>query len=55
MSDKEKLVELIRNANAAMKAENLSCDLAKNMFVADFLIANGATFATDTKTVASGT
>ena len=44
---KEKLVELIRNAKAAMRAENLSCDLARNMFVADFLFANGVTFATD--------
>lgn len=39
----EKLVELLRNAKAAMKAENLSCDLAKNMFVVDFMMANGVT------------
>ena len=42
-TDSKKLVELLRNAKAAMKAENLSCDLAKNMFVADFLIVNGVT------------
>ena len=39
----EKLVELLRNAKAAMKAENLSCDIARNMFVVDFLMANGVT------------
>ena len=43
MDVREKLVELLRNAKAAMKAESLSCDLAKNMFVVDFLMANGAT------------
>ena len=43
MTDKEKLVELLRNAKSAMKAENLSCDLARNMFVVDFLMANGVT------------
>lgn len=40
---KEKLVGLIRNAKTAMMAENFSCDLARNMFVDDFLIANGVT------------
>ena len=43
MDVREKLVELLRNAKAAMKAENLSCDLAKNMFIVDFLMANGVT------------
>jgi hypothetical protein len=43
MDVREKLVELLRNAKAAMKAESLSCDLAKNMFVVDFLMANGVT------------
>ena len=43
MTDRDGLIELIRNAKAAMKAENLSCDIARNMFVADFLIANGVT------------
>ena len=38
-----RLIELLRNAKAAMKSENLSCDIARNMFVADFLIANGVT------------
>ena len=45
MDVKKKLVELLRNAKAAMKAENLSCGLARNMFVADFMIANGVTVA----------
>ena len=40
---KEKLVELLRNAKSAMKAENLSCDIARNMFVADFMMANCVT------------
>ena len=43
MDVREKLVELLRNAKAAMKSENLSCDIARNMFVADFMIANGVT------------
>lgn len=40
---KGKLVELIRNAKSAMFAENLNCDIAKNYFIAEFLIANGVT------------
>lgn len=43
MDVREKLVELLRNAKAAMKSENLSCNIARNGFVADFLIANGVT------------
>ena len=41
MTDREKLVALIENAKRAMKSENLSCNIARNGFVADFLIANG--------------
>ena len=43
MNDREKLVALIENAKRAMKSENLSCNIARNGFVADFLIANGVT------------
>ena len=43
MDVREKLVELLQNAKAAMKSENLSCDIARNMFVVDFMIANGVT------------
>ena len=43
MDVKEKLVELLQNAKSAMKSENLSCDIARNMFVVDFMIANGVT------------
>ena len=43
MDVREKLVELLRNAKSAMKSENLSCDIARNMFVVDFMIANGVT------------
>jgi hypothetical protein len=40
---KEKLVELIRKAKAAMKKENPSCDLEREYFIAESLIANGVT------------
>lgn len=43
MDVKEKLVELLQNAKAAMKSENLSCDIARNMFVVDFMMSNGVT------------
>lgn len=43
MNDREKLIALIENAKRAMKSENLSCNIARNGFVADFLIANGVT------------
>ena len=43
MDTKEKLVELLQNAKAAMKSENLSCDIARNMFVVDFMMSNGVT------------
>ena len=43
MDVREKLVELLRNAKAAMKSENISCDIARNMFVVDFMMANGVT------------
>lgn len=43
MNDREKLIALIENAKKAMKSENLSCNIARNGFVADFLIANGVT------------
>ena len=43
MDVREKLVELLQNAKAAMKSENLSCDIARNMFVVDFMMVNGVT------------
>ena len=43
MNVKEKLVELLKNAKSAMKSEKLSCDIARNMFVVDFMMANGVT------------
>ena len=43
MSVREKLMELLKNAKSAMKSENLSCDIERNMFVVDFMIANGVT------------
>ena len=43
MDVREKLVELLKNAKSAMKSENLSCDIARNMFVADFMMANDVT------------
>ena len=43
MDVREKLIELLQNAKAAMKSENLSCDIARNMFVVDFMMSNGVT------------
>ena len=43
MDVKEKLIELLQNAKSAMKSENLSCDIARNMFVVDFMMSNGVT------------
>ena len=43
MNVREKLVELLQNAKAAMKSENLSCDIARNMFVVDFMMDHGVT------------
>ena len=43
MNVREKLVELLKNAKSAMKSENLSCDIARNMFVVDFMMAHGVT------------
>ena len=43
MDVKEKLIELLQNAKSAMKSENLSCDIARNMFVVDFMMAHGVT------------
>ena len=43
MTVREKLMELLQNAKAAMKSENLSCDIARNMFVVDFMMSNGVT------------
>lgn len=43
MNERERLVELIEKARAAMKKEELSCDLARNFFFAEFLLNNGVT------------
>ena len=43
MNDRDRLVELIEKARAAMKKEELSCDLARNFFFAEFLLNNGVT------------
>ena len=43
MDVREKLVELLKNAKSAMQSEKLSCDIARNMFVVDFMMANGVT------------
>ena len=43
MTDREKLIELIEDARRSMKREELSCDLARNSFIAEYLIANGVT------------
>lgn len=44
MSDRKKLVELIANAKRSMWGKNgLSCELARNMYLAERLIAHGVT------------
>ena len=43
MNVREKLVELLKRSKSAMKSENLSCDIARNMFVVDFMMENGVT------------
>ena len=43
MDDRKKLIELIEKARKAMNKEEFSCDLARNSFIAEYLIANGVT------------
>jgi hypothetical protein len=43
MDVREKLVELIRKAKAAMKKENPACDIEREYFIAESLISNGVT------------
>ena len=43
MDVREKLVELLQNAKAAMKSEDRSCDIARNMVVVDCMMASGVT------------
>ena len=45
---REKLIELIAKAKRSMWGKSgLSCELARNSYIAEFLIANGVTIATD--------
>lgn len=41
MTDRERLIELIETARKEMKKEEFSCDLARNSFIAEYLITNG--------------
>ena len=43
MDERKKLIELIEKARKAMNKEEFSCDLARNSFIAEYLIANGVT------------
>lgn len=43
MTDQEKLVELIKSAKAAMRGKKFSCNLEREYFMAEYLIANGVT------------
>lgn len=45
---RNKLIELIAKAKRSMWGEKgMSCELARNGFVAEYLLANGVTFAED--------
>lgn len=49
MTAREKLIELLRKAKSSMWGQSgLSCELARNSYIAEYLIANGVTFASDT-------
>lgn len=41
MDEVKKLVDIIEKARAALSRENLSCELAKNWFLAEFFLKNG--------------
>lgn len=43
MTDREKLVELIKSAKAAMRGKEFTCNLEREYFMAEYLIANGVT------------
>lgn len=41
MTDTNKLAELIKQAKSKMFIKTFTCELERNMFVADYLLANG--------------
>lgn len=43
MTDRETLVELIKSAKAAMRGKEFTCNLEREYFMAEYLIANGVT------------
>ena len=43
MSDREKLVELIKSAKAAMRGKEFNCNLEREYFTAEYLIVHGVT------------
>lgn len=43
MIDQEKLVELIKSAKEAMRGKEFTCNLEREYFTAEYLIAHGAT------------
>ena len=43
MTDREKLVELIKSAKAAMRGKEFTCNLEREFYTAEYLIAHGVT------------
>ncbi len=43
MNEQDRMIELILNARRSMVGERLSCALARNCYIAEFLIANNVT------------
>ena len=42
MTDRDKLIELLRKAKSSMWGQSgLSCELARNSYIAEYLLANG--------------
>lgn len=43
MTDREKLVELIKSAKAAMREKEFTCNLEREYFMAEYMISHGVT------------
>lgn len=41
MTDREKLVELIKSAKAAMRGKEFTCNLEREYFMAEYMISHG--------------
>lgn len=54
MSDRAKLAELIKTAKEAMRGKEFTCDLEREFYTAEYLIANGVTVRQRQKPIAEG-